>query len=38
MTDKPRAYENVNVFARLEGDARALASVRDSDRVVLEPI
>lgn len=37
-SDKPRAYEDVNVFGSLLGDVRMLSRVRDGDRVLLERI
>ena len=38
VSDKPRAYENVNVFARLEGDAKSLGKVRSGDRVLMQAV
>lgn len=37
VTDKPRAYENVNVFAELEGDPEPLVRVSNGEKVCLEP-
>lgn len=37
VTDKPRAYENVNVFAKLEGDPEPLVRVSSGEKVCLEP-
>ncbi|MFQ6128943.1 MAG: cyclophilin-like family protein [Thermoplasmata archaeon] len=36
--DKPRAYENVNVFGKLEGDPDPLRQVKSGDRILMQAI
>ena len=38
VSDKPRAYENVNVFGKLEGDARSLVKVLSGERVLMRAV
>lgn len=38
VSDKPRAYENVNVFGKLEGDARSLVKVLSGERVLVRAV
>ena len=38
VSDKPRAYENVNVFGKLEGNARSLGNVRNGDHILLQVV
>lgn len=38
VSDKPRAYENVNVFGKLEGDAKSLGKVLSGDRVLMRSV
>lgn len=38
VSDKPRAYENVNVFGKLEGDARSLVKVLSGDRILMRAV
>jgi hypothetical protein len=36
VSERPRAYENVNVFGRLEGEVKSLSRVEGGDVVLLE--
>ncbi len=38
VSDKPRAYENVNVFGKLEGNVRSLGNVRNGDHILLQVV
>ncbi len=38
VSDKPRAYENVNVFGKLEGDAGSLGKVLSGDRILMRAV
>ena len=38
VSDKPRAYENVNVFGKLEGDARTLVKVLSGDGILMRAV
>lgn len=38
VSDKPRAYENVNVFGKLEGDARLLVKVLSGDGILIRAV
>ncbi|MFQ5909456.1 MAG: cyclophilin-like family protein [Thermoplasmata archaeon] len=36
VSDQPRAFENVNVFGKLEGDASVLDEVKNGDRILVQ--
>jgi len=38
ISDKPRAYENVNVFGKLEGDAQSLVKVLSGEQVLMRAV
>jgi hypothetical protein len=38
VSDKPRAFENVNVFGKLDRDPSQLGRVEDGDRVVIQAV
>ena len=38
VSDKPRAYENVNVFGKLEGEAQSLMKVLSGEQVLMRAV
>lgn len=38
ISDKPRAFENVNVFGKLDGDPSQLGHVENGDRIVIQAV
>ena len=38
VSDKPRAYENVNVFGKVEGEAQSLVKVLSGERVLMRAV
>lgn len=38
ISGKPRAFENVNVFGKLDDDPGKLAQVEDGDRIIIQGI
>ncbi|MCJ2555530.1 MAG: hypothetical protein LN415_00250 [Candidatus Thermoplasmatota archaeon] len=38
VSDKPRAYENVNVFGKLEGDTGSLGKVLSGNRILMRAV